>query len=62
MVMAAVCVLFGKDPAKEIDPATQAAKYNYWPTAVLLMGNINFLKNIVEFDRDNIEDKRINKL
>lgn len=62
MVMAAVCVLFGKDPAKEIDPATQQAKYNYWPTAVLLMGNINFLKTIVEFDRDGIEEKKINKL
>ena len=62
MVMAGVCVLFGSDPERKIDPATQKPTFDYWPKAQLLMGNINFLKNIVEFDREGLDEKRINKL
>ena len=62
MVMAAVCVLFGKEAEKKMDPNTNKYTFDFWPVAIKLMSDINFLKNILEFDRDTIDEKKVSKL
>ena len=47
-VMEAVCILVGSKPD--------------WPTAKGLLGDSNFLKNLTNFDKDNIPEARIKKL
>ena len=59
MVMSAVCVLMGQKPERKIDPETQKPYQDYWSASVKLMNNADFLKNVLEFDRENISAERI---
>jgi hypothetical protein len=62
LVMQAVCILFNLKPRKGGADASKAAdsKGDYWPVAkTSLLGDPRFLQRLVEFDRDNIDDKVI---
>jgi len=51
VVMNAVCLLFYKDKKKET-----------WEDAKRLLGDINFLKNLFDFNTDNIPDRILDRL
>ncbi len=62
MVLSAVCILFGKAPESKMDPETQKKVTDYWPTAIKMMNDNDFLKNLQNYDKENIEEERIKKL
>ena len=45
-----------------MDPNTNKYTFDFWPVAIKMMSDINFLKNILEFDRDTIDEKKVQKL
>ncbi|KAM6121199.1 LOW QUALITY PROTEIN: dynein axonemal heavy chain 12 [Pterocles gutturalis] len=55
LVMAAVCVMKDIKPERIPDPAGTGGKIlDYWGPSKKLLGDINFLKELKEYDKDNI--------
>ncbi|XP_067302544.1 dynein axonemal heavy chain 12 [Pseudorasbora parva] len=55
LVMAAVCVMKDIKPEKINDPAGTGQKIlDYWGPSKKLLGDMNFLKDLKEYDKDNI--------
>ncbi|NXE11184.1 DYH7 protein, partial [Lophotis ruficrista] len=55
LVMAAVCVMKDIKPEKIADPSGTGGKIlDYWGPSKKLLGDINFLKDLKEYDKDNI--------
>ncbi|KFP76630.1 Dynein heavy chain 7, axonemal, partial [Apaloderma vittatum] len=55
LVMAAVCVMKDIKPEKIPDPLRPGHKIlDYWGPSKKLLGDINFLKDLKEYDKDNI--------
>ena len=44
LVMEAVCIMLGKEAQRKIDPTTQKAVYDYWPTSVQVLTDMDFRK------------------
>ena len=62
MVLSGVCVLMGKPPERKLDPQTQKRTEDYWPAAVKMMNEDGFLKALLEYDRETIQEATIKKL
>jgi dynein heavy chain len=63
LVMAAVCVMKDVKPEKINDPAGTGKKiFDYWGPSKKVLGDMNFLKDLREFDRDNIPVHIIKKI
>ncbi|KAM9752840.1 dynein axonemal heavy chain 12 [Menidia menidia] len=55
LVMAAVCVMKDLKPDKIADPAGTGKKvFDYWGPSKKLLGDMNFLRDLKEYDKDNI--------
>ncbi|XP_026673034.1 dynein heavy chain 7, axonemal [Ceratina calcarata] len=54
LVMAAVCVMLGIPPIKVEDPATGKKVNDYWAPSKRLLGDMKFLENLRNYDKDNI--------
>ncbi|KAM4563453.1 dynein axonemal heavy chain 12 isoform 1-T1 [Odontesthes bonariensis] len=55
LVMAAVCVMKDLKPDKIVDPAGTGKKvFDYWGPSKKLLGDMNFLRDLKEYDKDNI--------
>ncbi|XP_029912440.1 dynein heavy chain 12, axonemal [Myripristis murdjan] len=55
LVMAAVCVMKEIKPDKIADPAGTGKKIlDYWGPSKKLLGDLNFLRDLKEYDKDNI--------
>ncbi|KAI9530578.1 hypothetical protein NQZ68_000068 [Dissostichus eleginoides] len=55
MVMSAVCVMKDIKPDKIVDPAGTGKKVlDYWGPSKKLLGDMNFLRDLREYDKDNI--------
>nr|DBA18657.1 TPA: hypothetical protein GDO54_016881 [Pyxicephalus adspersus] len=55
LVMEAVCVMKEIKPEKINDPAGTGQKiFDYWGPSKRLLGDMNFLKDLREYDKDNI--------
>ncbi|XP_046897139.1 dynein axonemal heavy chain 12 [Hypomesus transpacificus] len=55
LVMAAVCVMKDLKPDKIADPAGTGQKIlDYWGPSKKLLGDMNFLRDLKEYDKDNI--------
>ncbi|XP_019944293.2 dynein axonemal heavy chain 12 [Paralichthys olivaceus] len=55
LVMAAVCVMKDIKPDKIADPAGAGKKvFDYWGPSKKLLGDMNFLRDLKEYDKDNI--------
>eukprot|EP00076_Gallus_gallus_P026085 XP_015148872.1 dynein heavy chain 12, axonemal isoform X4 [Gallus gallus] len=55
LVMAAVCVMKDIKPEKISNPAGTGGKIlDYWTPSKKLLGDMNFLKDLKEYDKDNI--------
>ncbi|TWW56799.1 Dynein heavy chain 7, axonemal [Takifugu flavidus] len=55
LVMSAVCVMKGIKPDMVVDPGGSGKKVqDYWGPSKKLLGDMNFLKDLKEYDKDNI--------
>ena len=55
LVMASVCVMRDQKPDKINDPAGSGQKIlDYWGPSKKLLGDMNFLNSLREYDKDNI--------
>lgn len=54
LVMAAVCVMLGVPPDRGIDPVTGKKFTNYWGPSKRILGDMNFLQNLKDYDKDDI--------
>ncbi|KAG7518207.1 dynein heavy chain 12, axonemal [Solea senegalensis] len=55
LVMAAVCVMKDIKPDKIADPAGTGKKvFDFWGPSKKLLGDMNFLRDLKEYDKDNI--------
>ncbi|XP_030623788.1 dynein heavy chain 12, axonemal [Chanos chanos] len=55
LVMAAVCVMMDIKPQKINDPSGSGQKIlDYWGPSKKLLGDMNFLRDLKEYDKDNI--------
>lgn len=64
LVMASVCVIKGIAPDRIPDPSTGKMVNDYWGPSKRLLGEMNFLQALKDFDKDNINPeimKRIRK-
>ncbi|XP_016404673.1 dynein heavy chain 12, axonemal [Sinocyclocheilus rhinocerous] len=63
LVMAAVCVMKDIKPEKINDPAGTGQKIlDYWGPSKKLLGDMNFLKDLKEYDKDNIPAQVMHKI
>lgn len=61
-VFQAVCVLLGHDPVKKMNPETQKREEDWLTPAKKVLADINFLRLLKEYDKDNMEAKRIDRI
>ncbi|XP_011706108.1 PREDICTED: dynein heavy chain 7, axonemal-like [Wasmannia auropunctata] len=54
LVMAAVCVMLGVPPDRTIDPVTGKKFTDYWGPSKRILGDMNFLQNLKDYDKDDI--------
>uniref|UniRef100_A0AAR5PYC5 AAA+ ATPase domain-containing protein n=1 Tax=Dendroctonus ponderosae TaxID=77166 RepID=A0AAR5PYC5_DENPD len=62
LVMAAVCIIKGLKPDRIPDPSTGRMLLDYWGPSKRLLGDMNFLQNLKDFDKDNIKPELMAKL
>ncbi|XP_048874195.1 dynein axonemal heavy chain 12 isoform X2 [Brienomyrus brachyistius] len=63
LVMAAVCVMKDIKPEKINDPTGSGAKIlDYWGPSKKLLGDLNFLRDLKEYDKDNIPAPVMHKI
>ena len=56
LVLSAICVMNDMKPDKINDPAGTGQKiFDYWLPAKRMLGDLNFLKKLFDYDKDNIQ-------
>ncbi|OHT17559.1 Dynein heavy chain family protein [Tritrichomonas foetus] len=58
----AICIMFGRNPRKVDGPNPGEKVDDYWPEAVSLLNDIQFVKNVTNFKIENITKNTIEKL
>lgn len=61
-VLEAVCILMHQPPVRINDPATQKMVNDYWGPSLKLVSKIDFLDQILKYDKEGIDQKTIDKL
>ncbi|XP_051153293.1 dynein axonemal heavy chain 3-like [Leptopilina boulardi] len=54
LVMAAVCVMLDVPSERILDPVTGKKSSDYWGPSKRVLGDMNFLQNLKDYDKDNI--------
>ncbi|XP_028982603.1 dynein heavy chain 7, axonemal-like [Diachasma alloeum] len=54
LVMAAVCVMLNVSSDRVIDPVTGKKSMDYWGPSKRILGEMNFLQMLKDYDKDNI--------
>ncbi|XP_076235073.1 dynein axonemal heavy chain 7 [Calliopsis andreniformis] len=54
LVIAAVCVMLDVPPDRPIDPTTGKKYTDYWGPSKRILGDMNFLQILKDYDKDNI--------
>ncbi|KAK2581989.1 hypothetical protein KPH14_002425 [Odynerus spinipes] len=54
LVMAAVCVMLDISPDRTIDPTTGKKVIDYWAPSKRILGDMNFLQNLKDYNKDDI--------
>ncbi|KAH8395340.1 hypothetical protein KR222_010165 [Zaprionus bogoriensis] len=62
LVMAAVCVMKGLPPERIPDPSSGKMVNDYWGPSKRILGDMNFLPSLREFDKDNIPVETIKRI
>ena len=61
-VFQCVCVLLGAEVKKELDNATGKRVEDWVTPSKKLLSDMNFLKNLQTYDKENMDPKRIDKI
>ncbi|XP_018571400.1 dynein heavy chain 12, axonemal [Anoplophora glabripennis] len=62
LVMAAVCIIKDVKPDRKPDPSTGKMTLDFWGPSKRLLGDMNFLQGLKDFDKDNIKPDVMVKL
>jgi dynein heavy chain len=62
LVLEAVCVLNGRKPIRSLDANTQKVVYDYWEASKKMMNEGGFLKSLLEYKKEEIEQSTIDQL
>ncbi|XP_030765059.1 dynein heavy chain 12, axonemal [Sitophilus oryzae] len=62
LVMAAVCIIKGVKPDRVPDPSTGRMLLDFWAPSKRVLGDMNFLQALKDFDKDNIKPEIMAKL
>ncbi|XP_066596526.1 dynein axonemal heavy chain 7-like [Prorops nasuta] len=62
LVMAAVCVMLEVPPDRIIDPADGKKMLDYWGPSKRILGDMNFLPILKDYDKDNIPTTAIQSI
>ena len=63
VVMEAVCLLFDQKPVRMADPDNPGKKFdNFWPASLSLLSQMDFMKQLKDYDKDNIQEAVISKI
>ncbi|CAH0562483.1 unnamed protein product [Brassicogethes aeneus] len=62
LVMAAVCVIKDVKPDRIPDPSTGRKTLDYWGPSKRILGDMNFLQTLKDFDKDNIRPEIMVKI
>ncbi|VDO03290.1 unnamed protein product [Rodentolepis nana] len=62
LVMEAVCVMRDIKPDRKTDPVTGTIMLDYWGPSKKLLGEMNFLQSLKEYDKDNIPHQIITNI
>jgi dynein heavy chain len=54
LVMAAVCVMLNVPSERIVDPVTGKKSMDFWGPSKRVLGDMNFLQNLKDYDKDNI--------
>ncbi|XP_075217843.1 uncharacterized protein LOC142322649 [Lycorma delicatula] len=54
LVMEAVCIMLDVKPDRAVDPVTARKILDFWGPSMKIVTDINFLKHLKEYDKDNI--------
>jgi dynein heavy chain len=55
LVMAAVCIMKDVKPARIRDPSTGRMNLDFWGPSIKVLGDMNFLQSLKEYDKDHIK-------
>jgi len=62
-VMEAVCILFGQKATRINDPDNPGKKRDdYWSVSLSLLAQMDFIQQLKQYDKENIEEATINKI
>ena len=62
MVMSAVMILLNTEPEKKMNPQTQKREINFWEPAKKAMNGSDFLKSLLDYPSEEVDEKHIKKL
>ncbi|XP_057662092.1 dynein axonemal heavy chain 12 isoform X1 [Diorhabda carinulata] len=62
LVMAAVCIIKGIKPDRVPEPGTGRMVLDFWGPSKRLLGDMNFLQSLKDFDKDNIKPDAMAKI
>ncbi|KAF5272087.1 hypothetical protein FQA39_LY01170 [Lamprigera yunnana] len=62
LVMAAVCVIKDVKPDRLPDPSTGRKILDYWGPSKRILGDMNFLQSLKDFDKDHIKNEIMAKI
>ncbi|XP_970084.2 dynein axonemal heavy chain 12 [Tribolium castaneum] len=62
LVMAAVCIMKDVKPARIRDPSTGRMNLDFWGPSVKVLGDMNFLQSLKDYDKDHIKPEIMVKI
>jgi len=62
LVTSVVCMFMGNKPEMKMNPATQKKEKEWWGVSVKMMMASDFLKSLINFDKEAIEQKLIDEI
>ncbi|KAK9884326.1 hypothetical protein WA026_005276 [Henosepilachna vigintioctopunctata] len=62
LVMAAVCIIKDVKPDRRPDPTTGRMTMDYWGPSKKILGDINFLQGLKDFDKDHIKPEIMGRI
>jgi len=61
-VTAVVCMFFGIKPDVKMNPETQKKEKDYWGPSIKMMMDTNFLKNLINYDKEGIQQDLVDTI
>lgn len=53
LVTKVVCIMMGRKIEKKMNPETQKSELDYWGASIKMMNETDFLKSLVNYDKEN---------